>query len=200
MAPTPSGPPLAFFTRLWLAWVVSFRVLFDGAFAARVLGLRERAREPQAPALPAAPEPKKARAEPEPEPKRVAAERREEGALMLLSLLQREGRLVDFLQQDITTFDDADVGAAARVVHQGCKKALAGHVALAAVRAEAEGAALTLAEGFDKASIKLTGDVGGDPPYAGTLRHKGWRVTEVTLPEPTKGHDPRLVCPAEVEL
>lgn len=123
-----------------------------------------------------------------------------EAALQLLALLQREGRLVDFLEEDVASFPDADIGAAARVVHAGCRKALRDHVKLAPVRDEDEGAKVTLPEGFDPSAVKLTGDVQGKGPFTGTLRHRGWRATEVSLPVAVEGHDARVVAQAEVEL
>ena len=121
-------------------------------------------------------------------------------ALQLLSLLQREGRLIDFLEQDIASFPDADVGVAARVVHEGCRRALRSHATLSAVRAEEEGASVVLAPGFDANQVKLVGDVRGAPPYAGVLRHRGWRVEKLELPEVVGAHDARIVAAAEVEI
>jgi hypothetical protein len=114
--------------------------------------------------------------------------------------LQREGRLVDFLQQDIASFPDADVGAAARVVHEGCRKALRDHASIEPVRGEDEGSRVVLAEGFVHDEVKLSGSVGGQPPYAGVLRHRGWRATRLELPKIVGQHDPRILAPAEVEL
>jgi len=127
------------------------------------------------------------------------AEQTPVAALQLLGLLQREGRLVDFLQQDITTFSDADVGAAARVVHDGCRTALGTHWRVTAVRTEEEGSRVTL-DAVDPQSIKLTGNVQGEPPYCGVLRHRGWRVERLELPRALPGHDFRVLAPAEVEL
>lgn len=121
-------------------------------------------------------------------------------ALQLLSLLQREARLVDFVQEDIAAYSDAEIGAAARVVHEGCRKVLREHVTLAPVRAESEGSRLTLAAGFDAAAVRLTGNVVGQAPFTGTLAHRGWRATEVRLPQLAEGHDARIVAQAEVEL
>jgi uncharacterized protein DUF2760 len=176
---------LSFISRLWFAWVCYFRVLFDGAFAARAWAAREAKALP-APA--AAPSPIHATAT---DPT---------SALQLLSLLQREGRLVDFLQQDVATFSDADVAAAARVVHEGCRRALRAHVTVVAVRTEDEGARVTLEAGFDADRLKLVGDVKGEPPYTGVLRHRGWRVAEIDLPRLVGEHDTRVLAPAEVEL
>jgi hypothetical protein len=107
---------------------------------------------------------------------------------------------VDFLQQDITSFPDADVGVAARVVHEGCRKALRAHADLEPVRSEAEGARVTLEAGFDADAVKLVGDVKGQPPYTGVVRHRGWRAKRFELPARVGEHDAHVLAPAEVEL
>ncbi len=171
---------MGFFARLALA----FRLLLDGALAGRAVSALEAAALP-----PPEPEP-----EPEPEPPSPTA------ALQLLTLFQREGRLVDFLRQDVADFPDADIGAAARVVHQGCRKVLDEYLSIAPVRTEGEGDPVTVAAGFDAGEVRLTGNVVGEPPFRGHLAHHGWRVTDITLPTLTEGHDARVVAPAEVEL
>jgi len=183
---------LPFTTRLWFAWACFFRVLFDGAFAARAFQARA--------ALPAVPAPPLAVAE-APRPQAPAASAPDLGpALQLLALFQREGRFVDFLEQDVAAFGDAEIGAAARVVHEGCRKALRAHAKLSPVRTEEEGARVTLQPGYSPSEVKLTGNVAGSPPYTGTLVHRGWRAAEVTLPTAVAGHDARVLAPAEVEL
>lgn len=202
--------PLPFSTRFILAWTLFFRVLFNGTFARRASlidedkpigelakGLSEEAVESVV--KPPAPKPK-SKPEPAPPPPVDEGRVRNDGALLLLSLLQQSGRLVDFLRQDIATFDDADVGAAARVVHEGCKKTLEDHVAIAPLRDEAEGAGVEVEASETSGRVKLTGNVRGSAPYKGTLRHKGWRASKVSLPTPTKGHDSTIISPAEVEL
>jgi hypothetical protein len=206
VADETSSNTLPFFTRLWFAWACFFRVLFDGPFAARAWAAS------RAPALPAPNGPVAAVKPVEPSPVKMqgappalAALAATMGpqplkALQLLAILQREGRLVDFLQQDITSFPDAEVGAAARVVHDGCRKALRAHATIEPVRAEDEGARIVLPAGFAPDEVKLTGAVGGQPPYAGVLRHRGWRATRLDLPQAMAGHDARVLAPAEVEL
>lgn len=190
-----SDSPLPFFARLGLSWGCGLRALFDGAFAARLLAFSkapERLLESPAAAAPPAPDmPAKTAARSEP-PKL-------EAALQLLGLLQREGRLVDFLQQDISAFPDADVGAAARVVHEGCRRALRAHANVVSVRSEAEGAPITVAE-RDLGELKLIGNVSGSAPYSGVLRHRGWRVESFKLPTRVGNQDLAIVAPAEVEL
>jgi hypothetical protein len=186
-------PDLPFGTRLWFAWACFFRVLLDGAFASRAWAAREPAALPPAPSEPPPPRAPKPESKPEPKPAVDAA-------LQLLALFQREGRFVDFLEQDLASFSDGEIGGVARVVHEGCRKALHEHATLAPVRDEEEGARVTLEAGFNAAEVKLSGNVRGSAPYEGVLRHRGWRAAKIELPVPVKGHDASVLAPAEVEL
>lgn len=123
-----------------------------------------------------------------------------DAALQLLAILQREGRLIDFLQEDVDGFSDAEVAGAARVVHQGCRKALREHVTLAAVSERDEGSRVTLEAGFDSRRYRLAGKVVGEPPFSGTLVHRGWVAESITLPARSPEHDATVLAPAEVEL
>lgn len=189
-----------FFARVGIAFAAFFRALSDAAFAGGVQGLREGKRL----ALPETAEKKpKKDAEPAPKkeaPKPVLREAGPEAALQLLALLQREGRFIDFLEEDVASFTDAQIGAAARVVHTQCRAALREHLPMEPVRSEDEGAKVTLQKGFDAHAVRLAGNVSGEPPYTGTLSHRGWKVREVKLPKMAEGHDPSIVAPAEIEL
>ena len=123
-----------------------------------------------------------------------------EGALHLLSILQRDGRLVDFVNEDLSGASDGDVGAAARIVHAGCKKALASYFTFEKLRQENEEAVVTVDKGFDPAQVRLSGNVKGEPPFKGKLVHAGWRAVDVRMPERTGAVDAKIVAPAEVEL
>ena len=180
---------LPFGTRLWYAWVCFFKILFDGMFAKKIWDTEKGLALP-----PKEPEPEKKVEEKQPEPPRIDA------ALQLLALFQREGRFIDFLEEDVTTFSDGDVGAAARVVHEGCRKALRDHAKLSPVRTEEEGTKVTVEKGTPPSIVKLIGNVAGEPPFTGALRHKGWRVKDLHLPHAIDGHDVTIVAPAEVEL
>ncbi|MDT4291384.1 DUF2760 domain-containing protein [Methylomonas sp. MO1] len=136
---------------------------------------------------------------PAPEPV-VLKEATPDAALQLLSLLQKEARFIDFIKEDVSAFSDAEIGAAARVVHQGCSKAVSEHFTLAPVSNDPEGNRVTLNKGFDAASFRLTGNIVGEAPFTGTLVHKGWQVTDLRLPKLTEGHNAKIVAPAEVEL
>jgi hypothetical protein len=120
--------------------------------------------------------------------------------LRLLALLQREGRLVDFLLEDITAYDDAQVGAAVRDIHRGCRQALQEHLTLDRILPGEEESQVTVPAGFDPSAVRLTGNVTGQPPFRGTLRHHGWRVKELKLANPPAGQDEFVVAPAEVHL
>lgn len=191
----------SFFARLFLAWVAYFRVLFDAQFAAGVMRLREGAVALPPPEREAIEEPKKKPKEKkEKAPPVVLKEATPDAALQLLGLFQREGRFIDFLEEDVSGFSDADIGAAARVVHDGCKKAIDEHFSIEPVHEKDEGSSVKVAEGFDAHSIRLTGNVVGEAPFTGELTHRGWRCTEVRLPKMSEGHDPKILAPAEVEL
>ena len=143
----------------------------------------------------------------EPEPARAAPPRpvvvREatpDAALQLLGLLQQEARFIDFLQEDIASHQDADIGAAVRIVHEGCRKVLRQNFELEPVRTETETSRIVLPKGFDASAIRVSGHIVGEPPFTGTLIHRGWRVSAIHLPKLAEGHDARVLAPAEVEL
>lgn len=166
---------VSFFSRL----VLGLRLLFNAELAREATAAIEARRAAPA-ALP---------------PERVHA-----SGLMLLAALQREGRLIDFLQQDVAGFSDEDVGAAARVVHDGCRKALRQFLDLEPARTESEGAVVAVPAGFDAQRVRLTGNVAGQPPFRGTLKHHGWIARNIRLPSISDAVDPCVVAPAEVEL
>jgi len=139
-------------------------------------------------------------AKPSQPPAAVLQESGPDSALVLLSLLQKEGRFLDFLQEEVSSYADHDVGAAARVVHEGCQRVLKDHLSIAPVREEAEGSQVTLNKGFDPAAERPTGHVVGDPPFTGALVHRGWRAVDVRLPRVASSRDVRILAPAEVEL
>lgn len=121
--------------------------------------------------------------------------------LRVLALLQRDGRLLDFLMEDIDAYTDPQVGAAVRDIHRGCRKTLRDYVKLEPILNESEDARVTVPAGFDPNSIRLSGKVDGAPPFSGQLRHHGWRVTGATLPAlPGAVADLAVLAPAEVEV
>jgi hypothetical protein len=119
-----------------------------------------------------------------------------------LGMLQARGRLVDFLMDDINTYSDAQVGAAARVVHIGCKAVLAEHFRISPVRTESEGATVQVAVGYSPDEYRLLGKISGPAPFKGVLVHHGWKADTVNLPRILRSSTDRLpaIAPAEVEL
>lgn len=121
-------------------------------------------------------------------------------AAQTLMILQKKGRLIDFLQEDISSYNDQQIGRAVRSIHTGCREAITEYMKIEPVRHETEGNEVTVEAGFDPSSVRLTGNVTGQPPFRGVLRHCGWRVVETSLPDISKGHDLSIVEPAEVEI
>lgn len=179
----------SFFQRLPAAFGSFFSVLGNPAFAARVMALREPGTQPPASAPAAAPAAPPAMKEAAPD-----------AALQLLGLLQREARLIDFTQEDLSQHSDADIGGVARVLHEGCCKVLREHFSIVPVRPEPEGSRITLPAGFDAGAVRLTGNVVGQAPFTGTLCHRGWRATETRLPKVAASHDLAVLAQAEVEM
>ena len=120
--------------------------------------------------------------------------------MQLLGLLQKEARFIDFIKEDVSAYSDADIGVAARVVHEGCNKVINEYFTLETVRADQEGSKVTLVKGFDASEVRLTGNIVGQAPFTGNLIHKGWKVTNIRLPKLTAGHNANIVAAAEVEL
>jgi hypothetical protein len=175
-----------FFTRLSMAFAAFWRTLIEPEFASAV----GRLRRGKPAALPEAAVPERP----------LLKEAEPNAALQMLGLLQQEGRFIDFLEEDVAAYSDSEVGAAARVVHEGCRRTLQEHFAIEPVRTETEGTRVTLTEGFDSSAVRVTGNLVGQAPFTGSLTHRGWRVTEVRLPKVASGHDLAVLAPAEVEL
>ena len=116
------------------------------------------------------------------------------------ALLQEKGRLVDFLMEDITSYDDTHVGAAARVIHQGCREVLQEHFKITAISESEEGSQVTLPAGYAKEQYRIVGNLNGEPPFTGTLIHKGWKTEFVKLPRIVETQRLPAIAPAEVEL
>lgn len=131
-----------------------------------------------------------------------AANQADAEVVNFLATLQRKGRFVDFLMDDITAYTDAQVGAAARVVHDGCASALKEQMSIQPVRQENEGARIEVPPGFAADEYRLVGRIGGEPPFTGTLVHRGWKTESVNLPRLLNRDEDHLptIAPAEVEL
>ena len=127
-------------------------------------------------------------------------ERFEEGAMYTLLLLQREGRLIDFLQESIDGYADDQIGAAVRQIHGDCQAALNHHFSIQPVRSEDEQSQVEIPDGFDATELRLTGNLPESGPYKGALAHRGWRADKVNLPQRTGAVNTTIIQPAEVEV
>lgn len=165
------------FSRVGLALRACLRVLTNAPFAEKITPLL------------APPEAKPARP---PKPSGVP--------LRLLAVLQRDGRLVDFLMEDIQAYPDQQIGEAVREIHRDCQAVLKKHLTLGPVLPQSEGGDAEVPAGFDPSAVRLTGNVTGQPPFRGTLKHAGWRVREIRLNPPPEGQDEFVLMPAEIEL
>ena len=175
---------MSVWTRIKLAFAAFFTILFKG----RLPTALEPVGRPEAPEQP------------------IAADDSDR-AVQMLALLQREGRLVDFVLEDVAGYSDAQIGAAVRDIHAGCRRALDRYMTLQPVIAGREGDAVTVGQDqpFDPAAFHLVGNVTGQPPFRGTLLHAGWRVSQVQLPplpqlspQGTSGRS--IVAPAQIEV
>jgi hypothetical protein len=180
--------------RILLAFRVFFLTLFNGAVAGRVAEIFNRAAAPEPVA---APQPKP---QPAPKPPKEKPPARSE-AITLLAALQREARFVDFIQESLAGYTDAQIGAAARDVHRCCGALLDRMFALRPAVKEEENSEVEVADGFDPSRWRLTGNVTGQPPFRGRLVHPGWEATACELPTWSgSASAARIVAPAEVEL
>src|SRR6266404_6540497 len=184
-----------FWERVAIAFRCFFSILFHGDIPSDIV------QKPVQPAGPASQMPAAAQASAS-RPKEIERPASEafDRAVQMLALLQRDGRLVDFLAEDISAYPDAQLGAAVRTIHETCRQVLDHYVKLESIVNSEEDQPVTVHAGFDPAAIKLIGNVAGQPPIRGVLRHKGWRVTEVNLPPLPQGDGRMVVAPAEVEL
>ena len=176
---------LVFSTRVAYAFRCFFALLLHGELPqdiARALGLPMATAAPPKPAI------------------EKPAEQPADRAVQMLALFQRDGRLVDFLTEDVSPYPDSQLGAAVRTIHTSCRQVLDRYLKLEPIILSEEDQPVTVQAGFDPAAIKLLGNVAGEPPIKGLLRHRGWRVKEATLPSLPQVADRNIVAPAEVEV
>jgi hypothetical protein len=174
---------IGFSTRLSFAFRCFFSLLFQGMIPQDILETLSVSKSPAVNSLGDKPAPESL-----------------DRAVQLLTLFQRDGRLVDFLTEDVSPYPDSQLGAAVRSIHASCRQVLDRYLKLEPVLSSEEDQPVTVPVGFDPAAIKLVGNVAGEPPLRGLLRHRGWRVTEINLPSLPQGSGRAIVAPAEVEI
>jgi Domain of unknown function (DUF2760) len=207
--------------RVTTAFRAFFRSLFDASTATRVdealraTGFpagRDQVPQPSpsqpSPSQPSPSQPSPSQPNPS-QPRPVAAEPvqiREQkpvqnGAITLLASLQRDARLVDFLQEDLSNYSNEQVGAAVRDIHRDSAQVLERFFAIRSVLKQAEGDKITVPAGFDAGRYRLTGKLNGTAPFQGTLQHHGWEVTKCELPAFTGSESAgKTIAPVEVEI
>jgi hypothetical protein len=174
--------------RIVLAFRAFFNLLFSGELSVEILiALNLSRRSGTVPPKAAAPVPA------------APAARASDGALQILGILQRDSRLIDFLMEDVSAYNDDQIGAAVRELHDQCRDAIARYVTLAPVIDGVEGT-YAKAPGQDPNLVKFVGNVPAKPPAGGTLRHKGWRATKVELPLLAAKQDATIIAAAEIEI
>ncbi len=120
--------------------------------------------------------------------------------LRLLNLLQQNSRLIDFLKEDISSYTDAQVGAAVRKIHHDCSKSLEELVTIRPLMEQNEGDSIVVNKEYDTNAIKVIGNIKGEPPYTGVLIHKGWKAHKRSLPKRVGELNPDVIFPAEIEV
>ena len=184
--------------RVWLAFRVFFDVLFHADRAEQIRQIEELPPVTEEAAPPASKAASEA-AVPVVRPKATAPARSD--ALTLLEVLQREARLIDFLQEDITGYTDQQVGSAVREIHRGSRTALQRMFSIVPVLETPEGNPVTIQGNEGAARIRLIGHVVETRPVTGTLVHAGWQTERCELPQWTGTPEARqILAPAEVEL
>lgn len=175
--------------RILLAFRCFFNLLFSGELSSDTLMVLKLTRRGGSPT------PAKTSATPAAAP----TVRPSDGALQMLSIMQRDARLVDFLMEDIAGYSDDQIGAAVRELHDQCRDSIARYVTLAPVIDGVEGT-YAKAPGSDANLVKFVGNVPAQTPAGGTLRHKGWRAAKVDLPALSAKQDATIIAPAEIEI
>lgn len=131
---------------------------------------------------------------------KIEQERKRRLFLHTLSVLQREGRLLDFFGEDLNHYNDAQIGAAVRSIQDDCRKAVKKYIDPKPVLEGEEGDRVTIEEGFDIDAITLVGNVSGNPPFTGVIKHPGWKAGKKEVPKLSDIQDPAVMTPAEVEI
>lgn len=170
-------------SRIFLAFRSFFAILFGGTLPADIAGEFGFTKPVPVPKAPPVPE-----------------VRASDGALQMLAILQRDARLIDFLMEDIAGYQDDQVGAAVRTLHEHSRAALNRYLTLRPVIDGVEHT-VTKIDSRDPNSVKLLGNVPANGKATqGILRHKGWKVDRVELPKLSPGQNLTVLAPAEVEI
>lgn len=181
--------------RLGTALTLFFKILFNRETAEKAQAVLLLPAASESPTAATKAEPPKPAAPPQP------AAQRGVDALVLLAALQREARFLDLFQEDLSSFADAQIGAAVRDVHRDTKATLERIFGIERLRAEEEGASITVPADFNPLELRLIGSVGATPPETARLVHAGWRATKCELPTWNgQAEAAKILAPAEAEV
>ncbi len=181
----------------WAIGVMIGAPLLGGLILLPLVGRKRIAEEVPAPHAPCPAPPQREEPREEPPSELPSGPEPEAYVKAFLAALQREGRFLDFLNENLDAYDDAQIGAAVRTIHRGLKAVVFEMIELRPVVEAQEGAEILVEEGFDPREIRLIGNVKGRPPFKGVLRHPGWRAKRLNLPKPREDD---VLAPAEVEI
>jgi hypothetical protein len=185
--------------RLGLAFRVFFAALFDAAKAQRLEKALAGPPVPVAAAAPATIAAKPVPAETKPIPAAKSAARSE--ALTFLAALQREARFLDIIQEPLSNYSDAQVGAAARDVLKNSASVVERFFGIRALIAQEEGSTVEVPTGYDPHRFRVVGNVSGNPPFRGQLTHHGWIASKCDLPAWSGSSESvSVIAPVEVEV
>jgi hypothetical protein len=121
-------------------------------------------------------------------------------AITLLATLQREARFVDLVQESLTEYSDAQVGAAARDVLRDCRTVLDRFFDLHPVVDQPEGTPVEIEVDQSTGRYRMTGADSTGLSNQGSLVHHGWEARQCQLPMWSGSEDlALLVVPAELE-
>jgi hypothetical protein len=118
-------------------------------------------------------------------------------ALTLLTVLQRDSRLLDLVCESLDGYSDEQIGGAARNVLTDAGKALQRMFGLQSLASQGEGERIDVPENASPMRYRITGHASA---RSGRVAHPGWIATKVDLPQWTGQRDDAMVlAPVEVE-
>jgi hypothetical protein len=118
-------------------------------------------------------------------------------ALTVLSVLQREARLLDLVSESLDAYTDEQIGGAARNVLRDTHKSLQQMFGLQPLSQVAEGDSIPIPKNASPMRWRIAGNTASD---RGTLAHAGWVATRVELPKWSGVRDDAwVIAPLEVE-
>lgn len=122
-------------------------------------------------------------------------------ALTLLAALQREARFIDFLQENIQPYDDAQIGVIVRDVHRGCAEVVKRMFNVQPLTEVPEGQKISLDAPVNPQVFQLIGKTPtSSDAVSGTVVHPGWKAESCNVPVWSGTEDAiRVIAPVEID-